>query len=91
MEGDLCLPILHLTCYGKGKTTVKLWLSDLTAAWKHDNIYCTTVCLVLLAAVVGSDLSAACGGRSEGSEWPRSVSDAGVRAKERTGHRNRNR
>ena len=38
---------------------------------------------------MGSDGSAARGGRSDLSEWQRSVSDAGVRAKENTGHRNR--
>ncbi len=40
---------------------------------------------------MGSDPSAASGRCSEGSEWPRSVSDAGIRAKESTGHRNRKR
>ena len=30
------------------------------------------------------------GGRSDLSEWQRSVSDAGMHAKERTGYRNRN-
>ena len=38
----------------------------------------------------GSEGSAAGGGSSDLSEWPRSVSDAGVRAKESTGYRNRN-
>ncbi len=38
----------------------------------------------------GSDGSAASGRGSDLSEWLRSVSDAGVRAKESTGHRNRN-
>jgi hypothetical protein len=38
----------------------------------------------------GSDGSAASGRGSDLSEWLRSVSDAGVRAKENTGHRNRN-
>ena len=37
----------------------------------------------------GSDGSAAGGGYSDLSEWPGSVSDAGVRAKESTGHPNR--
>ena len=37
----------------------------------------------------GSEGSAAGGGRSDLSEWQRSVSDAGVCAKESTGHRNR--
>ena len=37
----------------------------------------------------GSDASAAGGRYSELSEWQRSVSDAGIPAKERTGHRNR--
>ena len=39
----------------------------------------------------GSDGSAASGRGSDLSEWLRSVSDAGVRAKESTGHRNRGR
>ena len=38
---------------------------------------------------MGSDPTAASGGKREGSEWQRSVSDAGVRAKESTGNRNR--
>ena len=42
-------------------------------------------------SLTGSDGSAAGGGRSDLSEWLRSVSDAGVRAKESTGHRNRGR
>ena len=37
----------------------------------------------------GSDGSAAGGGYSDLSEWPRSVGDEGVRTKETTGHRNR--
>ena len=37
---------------------------------------------------VGSDGSAAGGGKSDLSEWPRSAGDAGVRAKETAGHRN---
>jgi len=39
----------------------------------------------------GSDGSAARGGASDLSEWQRSVGDDGVRAEERTGHRNRTR
>ena len=37
----------------------------------------------------GSEPTADSGGKKEVSEWQRSVSDADVRAKERTGHRNR--
>ena len=36
----------------------------------------------------GSDGSAACGGNSDLSEWPRSACNAGVRAKAHAGHRN---
>ena len=38
----------------------------------------------------GSDATAAGGGSRELSEWQRSVGNAGVRAKESTGHRNSN-
>ena len=38
---------------------------------------------------VGSDQTAAGGGEREGSEWPRSVCNTGVRAKAHTGNRNR--
>ena len=37
---------------------------------------------------MGSEGSAAGGGRSDLSEWPRSTIDAGVRAKEKVGHCN---
>lgn len=42
------------------------------------------------AGVMGSDRSAASGGCSDLSEWQRSTSNEGVRAKAIVGHRNRN-